>query len=251
MKNTCWLMLALFLLVSCAAKSMEDDKKTQIGRATQRLGEGYYNAGNYTAALKNLLEAETCIPDDPFVHNSLGLVYLAKKKYKLAQDQFQTALDIRPDYSQARNNLGVSYLKQEKWDPAIRCFETVLESLLYPTPEMPMANLGAVYLRQGKREKAETAFKKASEIRPDFLMAIHGLASVYIENGYYDQAVRFLSRSLKKNPGAAILHSDLAKVYEARREYDNARKAWGIVIKLVPENSPLAREAHKRLFEMN
>ena len=251
MKNLCRLILALFFLVSCASRSMEDEKKIQIGRDTYRIGVEYYNAGNDTAALKNLLEAENFIPDDPYLHNSLGLVYLAKKKYKLAQDQFKTALEIKPDYSDAKNNLGVAYLKQEQWDLAIQCFQEVSENLLYPTPEMPMANIGAVYLRQGRIEKAEVYFKKALEIKPDFLWAIHGLASIYIENGYYDLAIRFLHRSLKKDPGAAILHSDLAKVYEALKEYDKAKKAWTIVIKLVPETSSLGREARQHLFEMN
>ena len=49
----------------------------------------------------------------------------------------------------------------------------------------------------------------------------------------------------------AILYSDMAKVYEALKEFDNAKKYWNIVLKIEPDTSPLAREAQKRLFDLN
>jgi len=64
-------------------------------------------------------------------------------------------------------------------------------------------------------------------------------------------AIDLLLQSLKKNPDAAILHSDLAKIYESLKEFDNAKKSWNIVLKLEPATSPLAREAQKRLFDLN
>ena len=94
-------------------------------------------------------------------------------------------------------------------------------------------------------------FTQSLEIRPDFLIAIHGIASIYIETRYYSQAIDYLHNELKKNPAAAIIHSDMAKAYEGLKDFDQAKRSWDTVLKLVPETSPLAREAQKRLSMLN
>ncbi|MCP4673875.1 MAG: tetratricopeptide repeat protein, partial [Desulfobacula sp.] len=128
------------------------------------------------------------------------------------------------------------------------CFKQVADNVLYATPEIPLSNLGLVYMHQKMYKLAKSYFKKALDIQPDFLFAVHGLSSVYIQTGYYDQAINYLHYKLKVNPRAAILHSDLAKAYEAIKNYNQARKSWNLVLKLVPATSPLAKEARERLL---
>jgi len=251
MKNIACLFFALIFLVSCASKNTDMGTKKEIALATQRLGEEYYNAGKYTAALKKLLEAHETIPNDPYLHNSLGLVYFAKERYGLAEKSFKKALSIKADYIHAKNNLGATYLKQKKWDAAIKSFEEITEDLLYATPEMPLSNLGYAYYHKKMFAKSKLYFTKSLEIRPHFLFAVHGITSIYIETGYYKKAVNYLHRELEKNPGAAILHSDLAKTYEALKDFDKAKKSWNIVLKIEPATSSLAKEAEKRLFDLN
>lgn len=251
MKKLCYLFIAVMLLNSCASGTPNSDNKKEIATATQRIGEEYYGAGKYSASLKSLLEAYETIPDDPYLNNSLGLVYLAKEKYDLAESHFKKALDLKKNYLDAKNNLGAAYLKQEKWLLAIECFEEVSKSLVYAYPEMPLSNIGWAYFHQKKYEKSKAYFNKSLEIKPDFLISIHGLASIYIETGFHLKAIDFLLQELKRDPSAAILHSDIAKAYEATNDFSKAKKSWDIVLKLVPETSPLAREAKKKLLELN
>jgi len=238
-------------MVSCSPKNIDMENREEIAMATQRLGEELYRSGNHTAALKSLLEAQKTIPDSPYLYNSLGLVYLAKHRYDLAEKSFKEALRIKSDYARAKNNLGAAYMKQEKWDLAITHFKAVSENLLYATPEIPISNIGWAYFHQKMYRKAKIYFKQSLDIRPNFLNAAHGLASVHIETGYYTQAIDFLKHALEKNPGAAIIHSDLATVYEALKDIKNAKRYWGTVLKLEPANSPLAKEAQKRLLDLN
>ncbi len=246
MKNSCCLFLIL-LLISCASSGIQQTKQKDLAMANQRVGEEHYRNGNYTAALKSLLEAEKTLKDDPYLHNSLGLVYLAKKRPDLAEKHFKQALAIKPDYSRARNNLGGVYMKQKKWDLAIQTFEAVVSDLFYTTPEMPLSNLGWIYFQQGLLKEAARHFNQALDIRPDFIYAVHGLASVYIRQHKYSQAIAFIHDALKKDPGIAVLHADLAKTYHALGNTQKAKDAWNIVLKLVPPRSPLAKEARKGL----
>ena len=141
MKNLICLLFIFLFLISCSSKNIDMENKKEIAIATQRLGEEYYNAGKYTAALKSLLESYNTIPNDPYLNNSLGLVYLARQRYDLAENSFKKALDLKADYIHAKNNLGAVYLKQKKWNLAIQCFEEVSENLLYATPEIPFMAL--------------------------------------------------------------------------------------------------------------
>ena len=62
--------------------------------------------GNYTAALKELLEAEKINPKDAITHNYLGITYRNKNLPDKAIFHFEKALDLNPGYSIAKNNLG-------------------------------------------------------------------------------------------------------------------------------------------------
>lgn len=251
MKNLFALFFIFLFLISCASQNVNTKKDIEIAIATQRLGEEHYNAGQYTIALKSLLEAQSIIPNDPELNNSLGLVYLSKERYDLAQTHFKKALSLKPDYIHAKNNLGASYLKQKKWKLAIECFEEVSENLLYANLEIPFSNLGWAYFHQKMFKKSKLYFRKALNIRPNFLVAIHGLAMIYLETGRQTQAINYIHKALKDNPRAVILHSDLAKAYEAIKDFDRARKSWNVVIKIAPATSSLAQEAQRRLFELN
>ncbi len=249
MKRVCYTLFIAFFFFSCASNSI-NSKKIEEAHAIHRLGDEYNRTGNYTMALKELLEAQKTIPNDPELNNSLGLSYYAKGRYNHAETYFKKALSIKNDYIIAKNHLGATYMKMKRWDSAIALFNEVAEDVLYDTPEIPYTNLGWAYYHQKKYAVAKSYFQKALDIRPNFLWPVHGLASIYIATGYQYQAIDFLYQQLMREPAAAILHSDLAKAYEALKNYDLAIKSWKTVIELEPETSSLAREAEKRLFKL-
>lgn len=251
MKILSLVLTVLMLFASCATKSvMTTEKEREIATATLQQGIEFYRSGNYSLSLRKLLEAEKTIPNDDTLHNSLGLVYLAKDRYKLAANHFKRALEIRPDYIEAKNNLGATYLKMKEWDKAIKLFKEVSQNLLYATPEIPYTNLGWAYYYQGLYKTAKSYYQKALDINPNYLIPVHGLALTYIRTGYQYQAIDYLHRYLKKYPDASILHSDLARAYESLNKMTQAKRSWQMVIHLEPENSPLAREAEKRLLKL-
>ncbi len=124
-------------------------------------------------------------------------------------------------------------------------------AVLYATPERPLSNLGWAYFNQQMYKQAKLYFQQALDIKPDFLIAIHGIASIYIQIRYYSKAIDFLHYKIETDPEAAILHSDLAKAYERIKDYNQAKRSWESVLKLVPSTSSLAREAQERLLQLN
>ncbi|MBW2635072.1 MAG: tetratricopeptide repeat protein, partial [Deltaproteobacteria bacterium] len=86
-----WLLLFVFVisLLSCAANM---EKKRAQSKATRQLGEAYMRQGDYTAALRELLKAESLSPGDHLVQNDLGLIYMSKFRYDLAETHFKKAI---------------------------------------------------------------------------------------------------------------------------------------------------------------
>lgn len=244
MKQPAILLLLSLTLFSCTAPSIQDQR---IAEATMELGEAHLNQGNFTAALKELLEAEKTLPNDPFLHNDLGVAYMGKKRFDLAERHFKKAVALKPDYIPAKNNLGTAYLKQKKYDKAIACYEAFSTDLLYSTPHFAFSNMGWAYL--GKREPilARKYFSKALNLKPDFINAVHGLATSYLQSGHPGKAEALIEKTLKRIPNAPVLHADLARIYETRNQWDQARAAWKRVLLFAPETTPLAQEAESKL----
>lgn len=244
MKQPVLLLIASLTLISCAPHSIHQQR---IAEATVELGEAHLNQGNFTAALRELLDAEKVLPNDPFLHNDLGVAYMGKERFDLAEHHFKKAVALKSDYIPARNNLGTAYLKQKKYDKALECYKQFSTDLLYSTPHFAFSNMGWAYLGKKNNALAHKYFSKALNLKPNFINAVHGLATTHLQSGNARKAEAIIEKTLKKHPGAPVLHADLARTYEALNQPAQAKAAWKRVLLLAPETSLLALEADSKL----
>ena len=243
-----FIMTITAAMFSCGPDVRQQALKNAEG--SMNIGHAYLMSGDYTASLGKLLDAEKIIHDDPYLENDLGLAFMAKERFALAEKHFQMAVNLKPDYIPARNNLGTAYMKQKKWDSAIECFKEISGNLLYATPHYPLSNMGWAYIEKKEYKLAEKNFIKALKLSPNFIQAVHGLATVYIKTGKGYHAVNFLNRKIKKKPRAFILYADLAKAYEMVHQFSDAERSWQTVIKLAPGSST-AKEAEAHIDKLN
>ena len=246
--NIVALMIAYFSLFifSCAPASETLKRQAEASRS---LGEAYMSQGQYTAALKELLEAEKKYPDDPLIQNSLGLAYIAKERPDLAVDHFKKAIKLQPNLSIAVNNLGNAYLRLNQWDAAINQFQLVTSDLIYATPHFPLTNMGFAYYNKGDYKTAEKYYMEALEIQPKFTIALRGLARTYLKMGEVAKAQEILNEAVSIEPDFAPAYMDLAKTYLMSGDMENAKNAYQQVIKFAAD-SPLAKEAQKEMEKL-
>ena len=235
-----WTVL-LFCLVSCASTSK---KRQQQAKAYRELGVAYMEKGDFTSALRELLEAEKTNPDDPYIHDYLGLTYVAKKQYDLAIPHFNKALKLKPDYTQARNNLGNTYLLKQEWDTAIALFEKASQDLLYQTTHFPLSNIGWAYYNKKEYRLAEIYYLKALALQPKFITALNGLGKTYMAMGNLSKAVETFEKAITISPDTVELYFNLGRTYAQMGNLGKAREAYSKVIALQPDSS-LAKEAKK------
>lgn len=233
------------MLLNCAGSSAQHDRK--LAEATREIGEAYMRQGDYTAALRELIKAEKLNPEDPLVHNSMGLCYMAKKRMPDAIAHFKKAVALKPSYAPARNNLGSAYLAVQQWDAAIDVFKEISKDVLYATPHYPMANLGLAYYNKGEYRTALNYYKEALKIEPNFVVALRGVGRTYLAVNQGRLALRYLEAAVKQAPSAPEIHFDLAEAYLLVGNIEQARASYLTVVDMAPPESALAQHARKRL----
>lgn len=238
------ILVTIGSLWACAGPSTHTN---EMAKATREIGEAYMRQGDYTAALRELLTAEKENPEDPFVHNDLGLCYMAKKHMTDAIAHFKKAVALKPTYAPARNNLGSAYLAVESWDAAIETFQEITKDVLYATPHYPLANLGLAYYQKGEYPTALKYYKEALKLQPNFVVALRGAGRTYLAMNQGRLALRYLEAAVQQAPQVADIHFDLAEAYLLVGNTDQARASYDTVIDLAPPESPLALKARQRL----
>ncbi|MFZ0241778.1 MAG: tetratricopeptide repeat protein [Desulfobacterales bacterium] len=240
-----WSACAL-LFMACATNN-GDVRKREV--AYRDLGKQYYLAGDFTSALKYLLEAEKMNPDDHILQNYLGQVYLAKTKPELAVAHFKQALVLKPDYAVAKNNLGVAYLNEQRYDEAIDVFKEVSGDLLYATPHYPLTNTGYAYYMKKDYPEAERYYQKALELESGFPLALRGLGRTYLAQGKGAAAQAALTAAIDKDPTSAEAYYDLGESYLLLQNPAKAKGAFQKAVQLKPE-SPEGKAAQRQLMTL-
>jgi type IV pilus assembly protein PilF len=240
-----WVACAL-LLIACAA-DRTDLRKREV--AYRDLGKQYYLAGDFTSALKYLLEAEQMNPDDHILQNYLGQVYLAKNKPDLAVTHFKKALQLKPDYAVAKNNRGVAYLNEQKYDEAIAIFKEVSGDLLYATPHYPLTNIGFAYYMKKDYKEAEIYYQKALELEPSFPLALRGLGRTYLAMGKGAAAQAALTAAIDSDPTSAEAYYALGESYLLLQNPAKAKASFQKVLQLKPDSFE-AKAAKSELMKL-
>ncbi len=214
-----------------------------------RMGDSLLQEGKPTQALGELLKATEMDPDNPQIHNVLGVVYLEKGMAPQAAEHFQKALSLDPKYIEVRNNLGIAYLRSGKTQEAIREFNLALESPIYATPQFAYYNLGQAYLALKDYEKARANYNESLKLSPQYGLSYYGLGLTWkgVEN--WEKAAEAFKKTIEYAPRFVPAHFELGEVLVRLKEIPLARLAFQEVIQLAPD-SEQAKKAQEKLKEL-
>ena len=256
-KNLCKITGLLFVIFVMGCAGAVSQEKINASRAGRNVGQAYLVQGNFTAALKELLQAEALNPNDPVLQNYLGLAYRGKERPDLAIAHFDKALELMPSYAAARNNLGETYLALNSWDKAIAVFEVLSKDMLYSTPHFADLNLGWAYFNTQNFATAEKHYQKAlyfyqGGISKDinYVKALRGLGRCHQAQSDWTSAKNYFQKGLALAPEFAPLYLDMGRLWKTLGELAKASESFARVTALAPD-SHLSRQAEKELLQLN
>ena len=81
-----------------------------------KLGERFFEEGNSKEALLKYLEALALAPEDPQLHNRLGMLEMSRENPEKAKVYYSKACELAPDVSRYHMRLGDSFQRLGKFE---------------------------------------------------------------------------------------------------------------------------------------
>jgi tetratricopeptide (TPR) repeat protein len=167
-----------------------------------------------------------------------GVTAFGNGLYDTAERELKSAITLDPTYAVAHYNLGKVYQKQRKWERAIEAFEAACQK--EPSNANYFYDLGEAYEEARQMDKAEGALKKASELDAALFKAHWRLGEVYKILERPKEADAALRKAIDANarfdkPFVALGHLYL--------DYDAAKEAAQVFSECVRANE-FSAECH-------
>ncbi len=106
-----------------------------------------------------------------------AMYYQSPKKYDLALDDHNKAIELNPNYAMAYSVRALHYSSQQKYDLALDDYNKAIE--INPNYAEAYVNRGVLYFEQKKYELALSDYNKAIEINPNLAQAYLGRGGLY------------------------------------------------------------------------
>lgn len=247
--------------------------------------EVYYEFAHICTLTQDMDKAEKILkkvvelkPDFAAAHKDLGIIYLSKRLFDYAKDEFEQAVAISPDDSKFLYEYANYLHATTDFAKADEYYEKALEKDSENSEILAFSALNKIHTND--LEKALEQINKAVEksVQSGFLLYIAGkirfvmkdfeeakrfliksyeleknndvknlLALCYFELGDFKQANNIFSNLLKENPMNVNLLLNSAKCYKELKEIDSALKTLEKAVEIFPE----CEEAHELIRELS
>lgn len=198
---------------------------TQSPSVNMRLAAEYLKQGMVT---ESLAQAEESVKKDPKNVDArllLGGLYSSLKAYPKAMEQYNTVMKLQPENTEAPLYIGALYSEQKQPDKAVKYFESLLKNPEYTTPYLAHYYIGRVRFEQSEskyQKEAETSFKRALDLKPDFADAVLSLGTLYARAKNEDKAIALYRSFQKENSLSPRVAEVLAQIFIERGDYESA-----------------------------
>jgi type IV pilus assembly protein PilF len=186
--------LALALSACVGAGKRGDSADLQeAARINTQLGVDYMRQGQFELALEKLERALEQDPNLAIAHSTAAFIYARRGETQRAERHYRRALSLDSGNPDTHNNFGVFLCGQGRGREAERYFLHAARDRRYATPEAAWTNAG-ICLRREDPRRAESHFREALRLNPQFSDALGQMAWLSFAAGDYLRARAFVQR---------------------------------------------------------
>jgi type IV pilus assembly protein PilF len=193
-----FMFLSLALLAACSTTS-DNSQGFKSAKVHTELAGLYYQRGQLGIALDELKNAMNADSDYAPAYNVRGLVNMALREDKDAEEDFKHSLDLDDTNSDAHNNYGWFLCQHDRAKEAIPQFMAALKNPLYTTPGLAYLNAGLCSRKAGNNKDAEDFLQKALQVQPGSTQALYALADLNYSNADYFSAKKYFAELSQKS----------------------------------------------------
>jgi tetratricopeptide (TPR) repeat protein len=132
----------------------------------EEIGDLYMARKQYREATEQYRSLSAQEPHNAIYLNKLGIALHQQTALGAALKYYERAVKANPHYADAENNIGTIWYQRKKYGKAIRAYQKAIKM----RDDMPVlySNLGYAYFSQGKYEDSIVAFRTALAKDPQF-----------------------------------------------------------------------------------
>jgi tetratricopeptide (TPR) repeat protein len=177
-----------FLLVSLTLPSIgqtsDDDSRKESFFSMQTQSQVSNAAANTT--------------DHQLSGEEIGDLYMARKQYREATEQYRSLSAQEPHNAIYLNKLGIALHQQTALGAALKYYERAVKA----NPHYADAenNIGTIWYQRKKYGKAIRAYQKAIKMRDDMPVLYSNLGYAYFSQGKYEDSIVAFRTALAKDP---------------------------------------------------
>lgn len=195
-------------------KDAENDYKYMI-KLNPDNPTGYYRLAYLKSGMGQFDQADPLLEKAYSLNNKLLDVFNLRVRNAVAQKSFEKAHDLCTQQMQTfKDN-----------DPLLAVIHTVKAK---------------IYLAERNIDNAESEFKKAIDISPDYLAPYSDLAKIYLARKDVERAKEQYKTIISKNEKSASPHMLLAVLYEAEKDFDTAEAHYRKALDINPNYAAAA-----------
>jgi tetratricopeptide (TPR) repeat protein len=209
------------------------NKKPTLKEAAENLAVIAQNEGRIPEAVRAYESILAAYPDDASARARLAEIYRLSGDHDRAMEMARQALIREPKSLTAHKVMMQSYLDRKQVSMAKLVAFRALK-IDENDPELYHA-IGLILLAENEPTKAQLQFKRAIEVRPDYLPSHVMLAKTALQQENYPGAEEHLRRILQANGKSAEAHLDLGIAYKGQGQYDKALQEYDLAEQLNPE----------------
>jgi type IV pilus assembly protein PilF len=205
----------LLALLGCGTQSVREvdgGATGELGSPTAQAGPAdvyvelagaYLRQGQLTEALRNARKAIIVDPRNSNAHYVLGLVQQRLGQSDRADEAYRKAIDVDPRNPDVLNAYGSFLCERGNYDEADGYFRRALENPLYQSPWLALHNAGWCRQRAGNPQAAETDFRAALRLNPQFAPSLLSMGELSFDKGVFLSARAYLQRYAEVAPVSA------------------------------------------------
>lgn len=177
-------------------KSSHGRDKSQVSENYYQLGVRYLDLNKLEQAKENLERAVDADSKNVQARNALAVLYEKIRQYDDAEDEYESALSIKPDDFGTQNNLGRFWCEHGEPAKGLDLLIKAGDNPMNERPWMALTNAGRCELTQGRNAEAETYFRKALDLNKNYAPALLAMQKISYQKGDLWPAKAFLARYL-------------------------------------------------------
>ena len=214
------------------AVQMNPEKKSayaSIGNAYQELKDWSQAAQAYGKYL------ETNPEDKKEVLLNQGYCYMQIEQYERAAKSFEGAMEVDPQDEKVYFQLAQAYEKARQLENAAH----ILEKMADMSPDQAERYYGLIirlFDVAGQSVKGIPYAEKLVELKPDNETGYYNLGLMYQKVNKYEKAVEAFEKATKIKPDFEMAHTMMGVCYNNMKQYSNSNRAFEQVLKISPDN---------------